>query len=75
MRLGVKAGLDRTAGTGLGILDGNRSITLDLVDGRVAEGDLRLPLGPESFLAVVPQIVDLARAHGKDVELRGDLAP
>ena len=72
--LAVKSGLDRTAGTGLGMRDGHRSIALVLVDGRIAGRDLRLPLGPESFGAVERRIVDLARAHGVDVEVRGDLA-
>lgn len=70
--LAVKSGLDRTAGTGLGMRDGHRSIALVLVDGRTAGRDLRLPLGPESFGAVAPRIVDLARAHGVDVALHGN---
>lgn len=71
--LAVKSGLDRTAGLGLGMRDGNRSIALVLVDGRTAGRDLTLPLGPESFDAVAPRIVDLARAHGVDVALHGNL--
>lgn len=73
LREGVKSGLDRTAGTGLGMRDGRRSIELDLLDGRTAHRDLTLPLGPTSFARVAAEIADLARAHGVEVVMRGDL--
>lgn len=73
LRRAVKGGLDRSAGRGLGMRDGDRSIHLELVDGRTAYRDLRLPLGPQSFAELAPRIIDLARAHGVEVRLRGNL--
>lgn len=75
LRLAVKGGLDRWVGIPLGIRDGNRSIRLVLVDGRIAGRDLTLPLGPASFGAVARRIVDHSRAHEVDAILGGLLAP
>lgn len=72
LRQSVKAGLDRTAGTGLGMRDGRRSVELVLVDGRRGHRDLTLPLSPASFADAAPQIVAIAEAHGVEVWLRGD---
>ena len=72
LRQSVKTGLDRTAGTGLGMRDGRRSVELVLVDGRRGRRDLTLPLSPGSFAAAAPQIVAIAEAHGVEVWLRGD---
>lgn len=72
LRQSVKTGLDRTAGTGLGMRDGHRAVELVLVDGRRGHRDLTLPLSPGSFAAAAPQIVAIAEAHGVEVWLRGD---
>lgn len=72
LRQSVTAGLDRTAGTGLGMRDGRRSVELVLVDGRRGQRDLTLPLSPETFAEAAPQIVAIAEAHGVEVWLRGD---
>jgi hypothetical protein len=74
-RQAVRRGLDRSAGVKLGMRDGRRSIGLELLDGRTAHRDLTLPLGPESFGAVVPRVFDLASTHGLDVELHGTSSP
>lgn len=73
LRAAVQGGLDRTAGTGLGMRDGRRSIELELVDGRSALRDLTLPLSPQSFADIAPRLVDLAHAHDVEVHLSGNL--
>ncbi|WGW10605.1 hypothetical protein LWF01_10690 [Saxibacter everestensis] len=67
----AKRGLDRTAGLGLGMRDGRRWILVELVDGRSANRDLTLPIGPASFARLAPQIADHVRRHDARILLQG----
>lgn len=73
IRQSAKSGLDHTAGRGLGMRDGHRWVLVELVDGRTANRDLTLPIGPASFVRIAPEIAGQVRAHDARILLRGTI--
>lgn len=71
LRLTTKKGLDRTAGSGLGMRDGTRRILVELTDGRHGNLSLTLPIGPGTFSRLAPQIASHARVYNPRILLHG----
>ncbi|PRB43409.1 hypothetical protein CQ020_08045 [Arthrobacter sp. MYb23] len=71
----TKKGLDRTAGLRLGMRDGTRRILVELTDGRNAHLNLTLPVSPETFTGIAPQIAEYVRVHNPGILLSDGAGP
>ncbi len=71
----TKKGLDRTAGLRLGMRDGTRRMLVELTDGGNAHLNLTLPVGPETFTGLAPQIAEYVSVHNPRILLSDGAGP